>query len=183
MQQPIMRKSSNRVTDDCLQRLLIATGGCNQRLRYVLVANVDILVRYYQDCEFRCCIQSAEVVLTAGRFSGWLVRCLSGIRAPVCSPESLLQRILTVMRSTDRIVWIGDANSLPREMQASNIRCLQLEAGADALANVATCVSFVELQAPFRFCVLSMRSPQRELIAHTLFRRARASGLILCVGN
>jgi hypothetical protein len=87
------------------------------------------------------------------------------------------------MRSTDRILWIGDASSLPEEMHASNIRCLHLEAGADTLENVAACVSFVEVQAPFRFCVLAMESPLRELIAHTLFSRARTSGLVLCVGH
>jgi hypothetical protein len=178
-----MRTSSDSVTNDCLQHLLSATGGGRWRLEYVIVANVDALLRYYQDSEFRRCFQSAEVVITAGRFSGWLVRWLSGIRAPVCSPESLLRRIRSLMRSTDRILWIGDANSLPREMHAPNVRCLHLEAGADALANVAACVSFVEVQAPFRFCLLAMGSPQRELIAHTLFRRARASGLVLCVGN
>jgi len=183
MKRPIMRQNSDKGTDDCLQRLLIAAGGGRRRLGYVVVANVDALLRYYRDSEFRRCFQSAEVVLTADRFSGWLMRCLSGVRVPACSPESLLLRVRTLMRSTDRILWIGDTSSLPEGMGTSDIRCLQWEAGADALANLATCVSFVERQTPFRFCVLAMGSPQCELIAHTLSRRGRAAGLVLCVGS
>lgn len=114
--------------DDCLQRLLVAAGVERQRLAYVLVANLNVRVHYYQDCEFRRCFHSAEVVLTADRFSGWLVCCLSGIRVPVCSPESMLRRIRTVMRSTDRILWIGAAGPLPAALHLCEVRCLHLDA-------------------------------------------------------
>jgi UDP-N-acetyl-D-mannosaminuronic acid transferase (WecB/TagA/CpsF family) len=47
---------------------------------------------------------------------------------------------------------------------------------------VEACLRFVELNSPFRFCLLAVGAPQQEALAQLLKARGSARGMALCVG-
>ena len=157
----------------CLKGFLAAARPDPDHFAYGLIANVHLLVSYHRDVEYRRYVQQAELVLPAGRMAAWLIRQLFGVRLPVCSPASVGQLLLQISRPTDRILSVGSTAVRDPRLQARTIHYRGQE--------LAGCIDFIEDHAPFRFCLLTLSSPDRELVANEVLMRGRARGLALCM--
>lgn len=159
-----------------------------ERYGYVVTANIDHLVRWHEDADFRECYRAASCVLLDSRVAARLIRLTKGLTVPVCPGSDLTAALLTrSVRPADRIVFIGGSTAQAADLAArcalSNVRHYNPPMGfiADAAAT-QQCLEFIEAASPFRYCFLAVGSPQQELLARLLGTRARARGLALCVG-
>jgi exopolysaccharide biosynthesis WecB/TagA/CpsF family protein len=179
------------LVDDCSlpeARATAATFG-NASFGYIVTANADHAIRHYEDKNFRALYASASYVLLDSRFLVRLLRLLKGsvLRA---APGSDLTHALfeEVIQAHDRIILVGGTAE-----QAQTLRELY---GLEALHHVdppmnlmrnpsaiEACVKEVEALSPFRFCFVTVGSPQQEVIACKLRERGIARGLALCVGS
>jgi exopolysaccharide biosynthesis WecB/TagA/CpsF family protein len=178
-----------QVDDFDLQRFLpVAARFGTERFGYVVTPNVDHLIRYFEDAEFRALYGTADYVLMDSRFAARLVRWFKGVRLPVCTGSDLTPALLEhVVSPDDRVVLIGGAPEQARTIAArfslTNLRHHNPPMGfIGNPASVETCLKFIEAASPFRFCFLAVGSPQQERIAALLRARGRARGLGLCVG-
>jgi hypothetical protein len=172
---PLRREGRN---SRCLRDFMAAASPVPDRFTYGLIASVSSLLRYYRDADYRRCMRKAEVILAAGWPSAWVINQLRGVYVPVCPPAQLASMMLELARPTERILRVGtapDRGASARARRLENIRC---HPGNE----VQGCIDFIEANAPFRFCLLTMRSPLQELIAHEVLLRGRAMGLAWCVG-
>jgi len=177
------------VDDFDLRRFLpVAARFGTDRFGYVVTPNVDHLIRYFEDAEFRELYGTADYVLMDSRFAARLVRWFKDARLPICTGSDLTPALLEqVVSPDDRVVLIGGAPEQARAIAArfslTNLRHHNPPMGfiADPAA-VEACLQFVESASPFRFCFLAVGSPQQERIAGLLRARGRARGLGLCVG-
>jgi exopolysaccharide biosynthesis WecB/TagA/CpsF family protein len=158
-----------------------------ERYGYAVTPNVDHLLRYYDEPHFRELYGAASYVLLDSRVIARTLR-LKGLRLPVCTGADLTVALLgRVARGPDRIVLIGgsarQARTVMQTFALGNVRHYEPPMGFihDA-AETERCLQFIEDAAPFRFCFLAVGSPQQEILAHRLYQRARARGLVLCVG-
>jgi exopolysaccharide biosynthesis WecB/TagA/CpsF family protein len=159
-----------------------------QRFGYAVTPNVDHLIRLHEDAKFRELYAEAEYVLMDSRFLNRLMRLTGGEPLPVCTGSDVTERLLCdATGSKERIVIIGgteaQVGSLARRFDLKNIAHYNPPMGfiRDPAA-VEKCLRFVEVQSPFRFCLLALGSPQQEIVAQRLRRRGVARGLALCVG-
>ena len=160
----------------------------DSRFGYVVTPNVDHLVRYHEDAEFRALYRDATYVLMDSRFCARVLRLLKGVRLPVCTGSDLSERLLSsIVAPSDRIVILGGSAEQVEKLSAiyglRNVRHHNPPMGfiSDPIA-VEECLQFIEREGPFRFCFLAVGSPQQEMIAHYLHARGVARGLALCVG-
>jgi exopolysaccharide biosynthesis WecB/TagA/CpsF family protein len=168
--------------------LAVADRFGNERFGFVVTPNVDHLIRYYEDPEFRGHYRAADYVLMDSRFVARLIRRTKGVNLPICTGSDLTAELFwRVVTRDDRIVLIGgsaaQAEELAIKYALSDLRHYDPPMGfiGDAQA-VETCLRFIESASPFRFCFLAVGSPQQEALAHALRDRGRARGLALCVG-
>jgi N-acetylglucosaminyldiphosphoundecaprenol N-acetyl-beta-D-mannosaminyltransferase len=158
------------------------------RYGYVVTPNVDHLIRYHEDPEFREHYQTAEFVLLDSRFAAYLLRVVKGVRLRVCTGSDLTAALFSqVVTPADRVVLIGgsheQANTIESRFGLKNLRHYNPPMGfIKNLEAVEECLQFIESQSPFRFCFLAVGSPQQEAIAQLLQARGKARGLALCVG-
>ena len=162
--------------------------GCT-RYGFVVTPNVDHLIRYREDSQFRTLYAGASYVLLDSRFLSHLVSFTGKARPRVCTGSDLTSHlILSVIEPTDRVVLVGcnDAQSqmLKERFKISNLRHIDPPMGfvSDPLA-FEECLRAIEAASPFRYCFLAVGSPQQEMLAHGLRQRGSARGLALCVGG
>ena len=166
----------------------VASGFGQNNFGYVVTPNTDHLIRWHQDEEFRGIYTDAAYILLDSRFLALLFRAVKGDRARVCAGSDLTERLLSrVVAPQDRIVLIGAEQSQARELEARyglrDLRHFNPPLGfADDPKAVEACLAFIEQQSPFRFCLLAVGTPRQELLAQALRHRAKARGLVLCVG-
>lgn len=155
---------------------------------YVVTPNVDHLIRYHDDAEFRELYADARLVLMDSRFFAYLLRLVRRISLAVCPGSDLTLRLFaSVIKPDDRIVVVGGTDAqiqhLRQLYQLTNLVHLNPPMGfiKDAAAT-EQCLQFVEQHSPFRFCFIAVGSPQQEKVARALKQRGKAAGLALCVG-
>lgn len=159
-----------------------------ERYGFVVTPNVDHLIRYYEEREFREVYEAADYVLLDSRFMSHLLRLSRGIQIRVCPGSDLTERLFNeVVVRTDTIVVIGgsaaQARALAEDFGLQNLRHFNPPMGfiRDRQA-VETCLQFIEAHSPFRFCFIAVGCPQQERLAYELKSRGVARGLVLCVG-
>lgn len=161
--------------------------GCGS-FDYVVTPNVDHVIRYWDEPEFRAAYAHAGFVLLDSRLMARIVRLTRGMSLPVCPGSDLVAALLPRVGPNDVIVLIGGraqhARRLAELYQLQNLRHFDPPMGFihDPSA-VDTTLRFIEQQSPFRFCLLAIGAPQQELLACALKRRGAARGLALCVGG
>lgn len=155
---------------------------------YVVTPNVDHVIRYYEDRQFRTLYGQASYVFLDSRFLANIVHLLKRQALPVCLGSDLTSAILTsVIKPLDVIILVGGTTE--------QAQILKERFGLEALrhidppmnfirdpAAVEDCLRAIETVSPFRFCFLAIGSPQQEIIAQKLKERGTARGLALCIG-
>jgi len=156
---------------------------------YIVTANVDHAIRHYQDTNFRALYAAASYVFLDSRFLVHLMRLLKGsvLRA---APGSDLTHVLfeEEIQGHDPIILVGGTAD-----QAQTLRELygleglyHIDPPMNLMRNpsaIDACVREIEARGPFRFCFITVGSPQQEVIACKLRERGIARGLALCVGS
>lgn len=159
-------------------------------LQYVVTPNVDHIIRYCDEPDFRRFYQGASYVLLDSRFLAKLLRWARKWPKPpqACPGSDLTATIfLRLLRPQDRVLLIGGS-----EIQAAVLRDRFGLADfhhfnppmgfiRDAEAT-ETCLKWIERLGPFRFCFVAVGSPQQEQLAFMLKQRNHARGIVLCVG-
>ena len=160
----------------------------SKRCGFVVTPNVDHLIRYYEEVDFRAIYDAAEYVLLDSRFMSHLLRLSRGIQVRVCPGADLTERLFSeVISRGDTVVLIGgtpaQARLLANAFALQNLQHFNPSMGfiRDREA-VETCLRFIESHSPFRFCFIAVGCPQQELLAYELKTRGVARGLVLCVG-
>lgn len=168
--------------------LPVVAGFGTDRFDYVVTPNVDHLIRFHDDPEFRSLYADAGYVLLDSQFLSKLLRTVQGIKVRVCTGSDLTAQLLArVVAPADRIVLIGctdeQAGSLAQRYGLTGLRHFNPPMGfIRDPQQVEACVRFVESQSPFRFCLLAVGAPQQEILAQALKSRGIARGMGLCVG-
>jgi exopolysaccharide biosynthesis WecB/TagA/CpsF family protein len=158
------------------------------RCAYAVTPNVDHLIRCHEDAAYRELYRGADYVLLDSRFTALLLRVIRGLKLPVCPGSDLLPKLFdTIIQPADRLVLIGgtadQAQTLARRYGLSNLQHHNPPMGfIKDRAAVEECLEFIERASPFRFCFVVVGAPQQEMLAHELKARARARGLVLCLG-
>jgi len=177
-----LARPASRLCGDYSRDLIKAASSLPDQFSYGVVIGTQSLVLYHRDSDFRRYVQGATLLLAAGKASAWLVERLYGIRIPVHSGLSVTRMVHGVARPADRILWVSDGAVCSREAFPTNVHDLRTHRLRAGRHSVERCIDFIETNAPFRYCLLSIRSPWQELIAGRLMRRGNAKGLALCVG-
>ncbi len=179
----------HEVDDHDLDSFLpLAKGFGQERFGYVVTPNVDHLVRFNEDEEFRSHYRSADYVLLDSRFAAYALRLVKGVRLRVCTGSDLTAALFSkVVEPTDRIVIIGGSEEAARALadiyRITNLRHYNPPMGfARDHKAIEACLEFIESQSPFRFCFLAVGCPQQEALAALLQARGIARGMALCVG-
>jgi exopolysaccharide biosynthesis WecB/TagA/CpsF family protein len=173
---------------DLRETLAIVAAFGTERFGYLVTPNVDHVIRYYDDADFRALYAHAAFVLLDSRFLAHTVGLMKRRRHRVTAGSDLTAALLsTVTRPSDVTVLVGAS---PQQAQELRVRF-----GLKALhhvdppmnfirdeAAVEACLRAIEAASPFRFCFLAIGSPQQEIIARKLQERGIARGLTLCVG-
>ena len=156
--------------------------------RYVVTPNVDQIIRYHEDPQFRQIYADATYVLLDSRFLARWLAIVRGQRLRVCTGSDLATYLLErVSGKDDRIVLVGARSAQARRVSAQfglrDLVHIDPPMGfIDDSDEVERCLQQIEAASPFRYCFLAVGSPQQELLAWQLQRRERARGLALCVG-
>jgi exopolysaccharide biosynthesis WecB/TagA/CpsF family protein len=167
-------------------RLAADFGG--EKFGYVVTPNVDHLIRYHDDPEFRALYADASYVLLDSRFLSHIFRLSKRLRVRVCAGSDLTEQLFArVIAPDDNIVLIG--------CSSEHVGLLTDQFGLKGLHHynppmgfirdpqqVEACLRFVEAHSPFRFCFLAVGAPQQEVLAQALKARGVARGLALCIG-
>jgi exopolysaccharide biosynthesis WecB/TagA/CpsF family protein len=159
-----------------------------ERYGYVVTPNVDHLIRCYDDQTFRGLYHDANYVLLDSRFLSYLLRLTKGMYTPVCTGSDLTAKLFqSVIHPDDRIVLVGataeQAKQLAEIYSLRNLQHLNPSMGfVRSPEAVEECLTFIEANSPFRYCLLAVGSPQQEMLAQLLKKRGQARGLALCIG-
>jgi exopolysaccharide biosynthesis WecB/TagA/CpsF family protein len=173
---------------DLAETVAIIAAFGDERFGYVVTPNVDHVLRYHDDAEFRELYAHAAFVLLDSRFLAHTLGLLRRGSYRVCSGSDLTAAVLSkVAKPSDVTVVVGASARQAQELRA--------RFALDALHHIAppmnfisdeeaveTCLRQIEAASPFRFCFLAIGSPQQEIIARKLQERRVARGLALCVG-
>jgi N-acetylglucosaminyldiphosphoundecaprenol N-acetyl-beta-D-mannosaminyltransferase len=160
------------------------------KFRYVVTPNVDHVIRYCDDPEFRQLYAQASHILLDSRVLACLLVLSRKLRAPVrvCTGSDLTAEIFArLLQPEDRVVLVGgtaqQATVLRQRFGLRHLQHIDPPMGfiRDAAA-VEACLRAIEAESPFRFCFLAIGSPQQEMLAHHLKVRAHARGTALCIG-
>ncbi len=158
------------------------------RFGYVVTPNADHIIRFHDDPSFRDKYADAAFVLSDSRFISYVLALTKRLRVPVCTGSDLTQQLLAqIAKPDDRLLLVGgtegQADQLRKKFGFTGLQHINPPMGfiRDPAA-VQSVVEFIELQSPFRFCLLAVGSPQQEAVAQLLKRRGIARGLALCIG-
>jgi hypothetical protein len=174
------RRPASR-SNDCSRDFLAGASSRPDHFSYGLIIGVQSLVRYHREDDFRRYVQGAALVLAAGTASAWLIGQLYGVRVPVQSDLSITRMVHGIAGAADRILWVVDSATGGPDGLPAGTHDLRRYRVATGLDPVQPCIDFIEANTPFRFCLLSVRSPWQELIVSLLMSRRYAKGLTLCV--
>lgn len=158
------------------------------RYGFAVTPNADHLVRLQEDLAFRKSYGSADFVLFDSRFLARWLYWTHRQRLRVCPGSDLTATLFNdVIACDDCLVMVGGSVEQARQLrQRYGLRNLQQFIPPMGFINdpVATreCLEFIEMQSPFRFCLLAIGAPQQERIAALLKERGTARGLALCIG-
>jgi exopolysaccharide biosynthesis WecB/TagA/CpsF family protein len=173
---------------DLSEALEIVAGFGDDRFGYVVTPNVDHVIRYYYDSQFRCLYAQASYVLLDSRFLAHVVALVKRQILRVCLGSDLTASVFsTVLKPDDVAVLVGGTKVQVQYLRTNfGLRALHhvdppMNFIRDAAA-VEACLRDIEVASPFRFCFLAVGSPQQEIIALKLKERGIAHGLALCVG-
>jgi len=167
----------------------LAAGFGTHRYGFVVTPNVDHLIRYYEEQEFRAIYAAADYVLLDSRFLSHVLRLWRGIRIRVCPGSDLTEELFRgVISKRDKVIVIGgeawQAHQLATRYGLEYLEHFSPPMGFTRYAGaLETCLRFIEDNSPFRFCFIGVGCPQQELVAERLKARGRARGLALCVGS
>jgi exopolysaccharide biosynthesis WecB/TagA/CpsF family protein len=160
----------------------------SDRYGYLVTPNVDHVIRYYQDLQFRALYGQASYVLLDSRFLAHTVLLLKRQVLRVCLGSDLTAALLgRVIKPFDAVVLVGGTAAQAQYLRERfGLRALHhidppMKFIRDPVA-VETCLRQIEAVGPFRFCFLAIGSPQQEIIAKKLKDRGIARGLALCIG-
>jgi exopolysaccharide biosynthesis WecB/TagA/CpsF family protein len=157
-------------------------------LGFVVTPNVDHMIRYRESAEFRAFYADAAYVLLDSQFASTLVRLLYGLRIPVCKGSDLTDALFSrVIQADDVIVLVGasseQADTLRQRYGLRKLLHHNPPMGfADDPQAVEAVLDFIESASPFRYCLMAVGSPRQEMVSRMLVQRARARGLVLCIG-
>jgi exopolysaccharide biosynthesis WecB/TagA/CpsF family protein len=168
--------------------LRVASEFGQDRFGYIVTPNVDHLIRFHDEAQFRNLYREAAYVLLDSRFLSYVFRFTKGLRIRVCAGSDLTEQLFArVIAPGDSIVLIGGSEEQAQKLKARY--------GLKGLAHYnppmgfarnpqsfKQCLEFVEAHSPFRFCFLAVGSSQQELLAQQLKVRGIARGMTLCVG-
>jgi exopolysaccharide biosynthesis WecB/TagA/CpsF family protein len=162
--------------------------GCRPAtFEYVVTPNVDHLIRYCDDAEFRALYADAAFILNDSRLLARILFLTRGLRPRVCPGSDLTAALFGMLQPDETIVLVGGTEGMADQLAARyGLRNLHHHNPPMGFirdpAAVARAAEFVELHSPFRFCFLAVGSPQQEKLASELRRRGRAQGVALCIG-
>lgn len=174
---------------DLDEALLIVAAFGGERFGYVVTPNVDQVLRYHDDSQFREIYAGAAFVLLDSRFLAHAVSLFKLRRHRVSPGSDLTAAVLSsVVQPNDSVVVVGATPHQARQLRTRfGLACLRhIEPPMNFIddpAAVETCLREIEAASPFRFCFLAVGSPQQEILAHELKKRGIARGLALCVGG
>jgi exopolysaccharide biosynthesis WecB/TagA/CpsF family protein len=173
---------------DLKDALKVAAEFGSDRYGYWVTPNVDHVIRYCADAQFRSLYEPAACILLDSRFLALLVRFLKGQTLQVCAGSDLTAGIFNQLIAPDDVAIVVGGS--PEQAQI-----LRRRYGLRALHHIQppmnfvrdpaaldACVRAVESLSPFRFCFLAVGSPQQEIVARQLETRGTARGLALCIG-
>jgi exopolysaccharide biosynthesis WecB/TagA/CpsF family protein len=155
---------------------------------YVVTPNVDHLIRYCDEPEFRDLYADAGFRLLDSRLLARVLSVTRGLRARVCPGSDLTAALFSILEPQDRIILVGSTQEMAARLtQIYRLKSLQWYSPPMGFihspAEIEKTLEFVEAQSPFRFCFLAVGCPQQERLARELKRRGRARGLALCIGS
>jgi len=155
---------------------------------YAVTPNVDHVIRYFDDPDFRELYRRAGYVLLDSRILSGLVKVSKGMKLLSCPGSDVTKELFdSVIHANDKVLLIGgtagQAQVLRDRYGLMGLRHFNPRMGfiKDGVA-VEECLRVIESESPFRFCMLAVGCPQQEILAHALHQRGRARGLALCVG-
>jgi exopolysaccharide biosynthesis WecB/TagA/CpsF family protein len=163
------------------------TFGSN-RYGFVVTPNVDHLIRYGEDGQFRLVYADATYVLLDSRFLSHMLTVIGRTRLRVCPGSDLTKHLIrSVIEPADRIVLVGSQAAqvkiLKERFALNNIHHINPPMGfINDPAAFEECIQAIEAASPFRYCFLAVGSPQQEMLAQRLKQRGKARGLALCIG-
>jgi N-acetylglucosaminyldiphosphoundecaprenol N-acetyl-beta-D-mannosaminyltransferase len=154
---------------------------------YVVTPNVDHLIRYCEEPEFRELYADARFRLLDSRLLARVLLVTRGQRPRVCPGSDLTAALFSIVEPQDRIILVGSTEEMATRLtQIYGLKNLQWYSPPmgfiQSSAEVEKTLEFVEAHSPFRFCFLAVGSPQQERLARELKRRGRARGWALCIG-
>jgi exopolysaccharide biosynthesis WecB/TagA/CpsF family protein len=158
------------------------------KFAYVVTPNTDHLIRYCDDDGFRDLYRAAGFVLLDSRFLAYMLRLFKGVRIPTAPGSDVTERLFAdIIAPDDKIIVVGgteeQAATLSDRYGLRGLRHINPPMGfIDDPVAIEACLSFIESEAPFRFCLLAVGCPQQEILAKALQARGRARGLALCIG-
>jgi exopolysaccharide biosynthesis WecB/TagA/CpsF family protein len=168
--------------------LKVAAAFGTDRFGYVVTPNVDHLIRFHDEPQFRALYADAAYVLLDSRFLSIIFRTVKAIRIRVCTGSDLTAQLFSrIISPDDPVVLIGgddsQARALAERYGLKRLRHLNPPMGfIRDPREVDKCIQFIEASSPFRFCFLAVGAPQQEVIAHKLKGRGIARGMALCIG-
>ncbi len=151
--------------------LKVASTFGNERYGYLVTPNVDHLIRFHDEPDFRLLYADASYVVLDSRFLSIMFRLVKAIRVRVCAGSDLTEQLFArVITADDPIVLIGgdasQAQTLVSSYGLSNLRHYNPPMGfIHDPREVDLCVQFIESHSPFRFCFLAVGAPQQEVLA------------------
>jgi exopolysaccharide biosynthesis WecB/TagA/CpsF family protein len=175
---------------DCnlLEFMRIAANFGSKTYGYAVTPNVDHLIRFCDDAEFRELYRTAQFVLLDSRFLAYLLRVSAGLKLPTSPGSDVTQKLFEdVVQADDKLVVVGGTEEQAKILAGKyGLRGLRHYNPPMGFINDPTAVEdtlrFIEAESPFRFCLLAVGCPQQEILAKALKSRGRARGLALCVG-
>jgi exopolysaccharide biosynthesis WecB/TagA/CpsF family protein len=166
----------------------VAAGFGQKEFGFVVTPNVDHLIRFHDDAEFRAAYGDATFILLDSRVLSGIFRLVKRLSAKVCTGSDLTEQLFQrVIMPADRIVLVGGSDA--------QMHALTAKFGLTGLSHfnppmgfikdpkaVEDCLRFVEANSPFRFCFLAVGAPQQEILARRLKQRGIARGIAFCIG-
>jgi exopolysaccharide biosynthesis WecB/TagA/CpsF family protein len=183
-----MRSALNLDDYNLEETLQIVSGFGSECYGYLVTPNVDHVIRYCGQAQFRTLYEQATFVLLDSRFLALMVRLFKGQVLRVCPGSDLTAGIFeSIIKADDVAIMVGGSSEQARVLRHRfGLRSLHhidppMNFVRDPVA-LEACVREVESLSPFRFCFLAVGSPQQEIVAQALKMHGIARGLALCVG-
>lgn len=171
--------------DEVLERL--AARPASSPFAYVVTPNADHLVRLSSRPELGRLYEAAALRLLDSRVVARLARSFGLSPPPVVTGSDLTERLFGgVIGAGDRVTVLGGAEEVATALRAryglTRLAHHDPPMGFDRdPAALEAAIRFVE-DNPARFVFLAVGSPRQEIVAETLVRRGKATGVGLCIG-